>query len=167
MTLEDSDCKQEWTTLSALLQQTGGMGPSAAYLQLEQELLDMVVQFLRIYGDLLLRYRCCYLTDDDLFGVKDQGWLPDVLLPLHGTVTLLQTRRFEELRSIEHRAVIQLAVRGAAHVAIEDPAAGVVLSTVGDGFCWYVAILDDTEIEMVVRSSRPCINDAIDISDAA
>ena len=164
---DNSDYAQEWTTLSKLLQETGEAGPSTSYLRLEREFLDVVVQFLRTYDHLPLTYRFCYIIDDDLLSAADAAWLQDLLLPLHETVTLVQTGRFEDLSFIERLAVFQLAVRAEVHVAIEDPATGVVLSTVDDGFYWYVALLDDTEPEMLVRSSRLFINYSIDIFDEA
>ena len=159
------DIESEWTSLCDLLRETGQLYPPPFYLQLEREFLDVVVQFLRKYDLLTLQYRFCYLIDDDLIHTEPSGWLQSLILPLEHTVGLVEEKGFQALSYLERLAVFQLAIRGAVNVAIEDDSTGVTLSTVDDGFYWYITLRDCDRPEELVTSPRLFIDESINIFD--
>ena len=163
--LDSPSVEDEWTTLSELLEKTGEAAPSAAYLHLEQEFLDVVVRFLRAYDYLPLEYRFCYLTEDELLEGDPPPWLADLMLPLSQGVSLVERGRFDTLSFVERLAVFQLAIRGAVQVAIQSPEGQAVLSTMDEGFYWFATVPDDHDAEALAQSPRLFVYESIDIFD--
>ena len=88
-----------------------------------------------------------------------------LLLPLADGLSLVG-KAFEQLSHIERLALFQLAVRGTVNVAVESiDQPVVVLSTVDDGFYWFVSLTNQCEPEALVKSAQLYIYESIDIFD--
>ena len=164
---DDPAYVDEWTTLSALLRSTGSQFPSQDYLQLEQAFLDIVVQFFKAHADRSFRFRFCYICGDHKVQDPSSGNLQSLLLPLPDGLALIG-KPFERLSPLERLALFQLAVRGVVSIVVEsidDPV--VVLSTVDDGFYWFVSLTEECEPESLVMSDLFYIYESIDIFDPA
>ena len=164
---DDLSYVDEWTTLCELLRSTDLYSPSIQYLTLEKEFLYVVVQFFKAYADRSFQFRFCYLIHDVKEIDANAGHLQNLLLPLNDGIALID-KKLNELSLVERLALFQLAVRGEVVIVVESiDKPSIVLSTVDDGFYWFLSLTNDCDPESLVQSNQLYIYESIDIFDPA
>lgn len=159
-----------WSTLDELLgpPQALGLGVPEAYLARERAFVDVGRRFLDVVGGgRAFEYRDLNVFDDYPL-VLDPGRHPAVYEHIDAGIDEIARalgRPFCALSPRERALVFQLAARDllAMSIVADD---GVTLSTMDDGFYWFVSLPDDVD-PAAVAGDEGVIFESIDIFDPA
>jgi hypothetical protein len=167
----DSEYVNHWTTLQELITsiKTEGdfTGLPSSYLTIEKDFIEFAINFLLVFKS--ENFKFMYLN---IYSVKNTKTIDSTMhaevyeglvFPLGITKDLTKETLFEDLGFLDKLTMIQLCARCILEFCIESEDTGIRLSSMCDGFYWYVALPDDMDPKLLTTSPNLYIYDWYDI----
>jgi hypothetical protein len=155
----------EWTTLSEVVSDSDETIPSD-YLAIESDFLDAAAHVLSLFPSARFEYKYIYAYEDEFPDQLDPTvprlTYEGLTLPIPEAKRVIETSDFNALSKVEQRFLFQLCTRVLIGFCIQDRETGVTLSSMDDGFYWYVAVPDHIADSSLLKSDRLFLYETID-----
>ncbi len=167
----DSEYINHWTSTQELISSIKNGGHFVclpnSYLTIEKDFVEFAINFLLAFNSEKFKFKFINIYNGKSIKDIDSALHPEVyeglVFPLEITQDISGKTIFENLGFLDILTMIQLCARGILGFCIENEDAEICLSSMDDGFYWYVALPDDVYPKLLTTSANLYIYDWYDI----